>query len=147
MGNTEAEVEKEIFGTDGYAAKMGFLNDPHVLKHKKNTGMGYRVIFYVDDAKKIMMQTHIMEDERDLKIEGFITNQNVQSTKNSNFKKPLKVKSSGLRTNASEMSDPGTTLQHNMIRQGSFRRPDRKIPKYQLMAKNDKKLLDEKYSY
>ena len=123
----------------GTNSQTGFLKDPNVLKQKTHSRGG-------EEARKIMMQTHLMEDERELKVDGFITNQNVQSTKNSNFKKPLKVKSSGLRTNASELSDPGTTLQHNMIRQGSFKRTDRNIPKYQLMSKpSDKKLVKEKY--
>lgn len=70
----------------------------------------------------VVNTTNIDEDDKELKIDGFITNQNVQSTKNSVTKKPLKIKKPGIKRDHSECSDPGTTLRHNMIsKQGHFK--------------------------
>jgi hypothetical protein len=83
-----------------------------------------------------LITSNFQADDRELRIEGFIANQNVQSTKNSISKqKPLKAKKSGIRGEMSDISDPGIVMQHKMMKQSSFRWGDRNIPKYRLLSK------------
>jgi hypothetical protein len=76
------------------------------------------------------------QEDRELKIEGFIASQNVQTTKNSSTKKPLKIRKLGGRGEINEQVDPCSTLQNNLIsKQNYFRRGERNIPKYRLLSK------------
>lgn len=80
-----------------------------------------------------MNATLVKHEDKELKIEGFVNTQNSQSTKNSVTKKPLKYRKLERRD---EISDPGRTLQTNMLtRQSNMIRGDRNAQKFNHLSK------------
>ena len=79
------------------------------------------------DQKVSMMSTHLPPDGKELKIDGLMTNQNVQSTKNSVVKI---IKNGGVKSETSEASDQGSNLKSNLMSHSSFKNGDRNNQKY-----------------
>ena len=92
------------------------------------------------------MATHLPPDDKELKIDGLLSNQNSLSTKNSVVKNPLKAKHWGGKNEVSELSDPEITLKGNMVRHSSFMKGERNAPKSKHLNKKMGSELSEKES-
>lgn len=86
--------------------------------------------------KATAMTTLLNTTEKELKIEGFMTNQNVQSTKHAVHRKPLKIKKSASGSENSDPTECTSFMAKNSIPKPNYsRRGERNIPKYRLLSK------------